>query len=303
MFFLTKIGLRKFYLILFTSKSKNSPSLTNFLNDIPRDYRLGNSYKLFKIIKLIYIKMAESVKKLSSCDCINCANNIYIINKQEPKNCNYSNYFECKERIKFKDQIEPMNKTGYDYLNPQSVTNLYAKDFYEVDCEKEQIGGNCHDMVYSSFDPRLISGSHNGQRILLDRPPLDDGIKLANVYTDPNLKNYGKSIYKNYSDINNGQFLYYIDKSIEDDLFKPNFENPASVKGEIYKDPMGSTYPEYKRYPLVDNNYLHTKNRKYRYGLSSIDDTNEFREDIMHLQMRRQDRRRYEPRWTGNITY
>ena len=247
--------------------------------------------------------MAEAVKNLSSCDCINCKKNLYIMSKQEPKNCNFSPYFECKNTYEFKNQIEPLNKTGYDYLNPQVITNSYAKDFYPVDCEKTQIGGNCHDTVYTSFDPRLVSGAHNGQKLFLDTPPLDDSIKLADIYTDPNLKNYGKSIYKNYSDIKNGQIMYYIDKSIEDSLFQPNFENPANVRGNIYKDPMGSTYPEYKRYPLIDNNFLHTKNRKYRYGLSSIDDSNEFREDIIHLQMRPQDRRRYEPRWTGNTSY
>ena len=247
--------------------------------------------------------MIEPVKNLSSCNCMNCYNNIYIMNSQVPKNCNFSPYFECNEKYKFKDQNEPMNKTGYDYLNPQSVTNLYAKDFYEVDCEKQQIGGNCHDILYSSSDPRLISNAHGGQKILLDRPALDDNVKLADVYSEPTLSNYGKSIYKNYSGIKNGQFLYYIDKSIEDTVFQPNFENPSSVQGYIYKDPMGSTYPEYKRYPLIDSNYMHTKNRKYRYGLSSIDDTNEFREDIMNLQMRPQNRKRYETRWTGNITY
>jgi hypothetical protein len=86
-------------------------------------------------------------------------------------------------------------------------------------------------------------------------------------------------------------------------LFQPLFENASQVTGTIYKDPMGATYPEYHRIPIVDNNVLKTKNRNYSYGLSSINDTNEFREDIIHKQMRVNDRQRYAPRYTGNITY
>ena len=45
--------------------------------------------------------MIEPVKNLSSCNCMNCYNNIYIMNSQVPKNCNFSPYFECNEKYKF----------------------------------------------------------------------------------------------------------------------------------------------------------------------------------------------------------
>jgi hypothetical protein len=64
---------------------------------------------------------------------------------------------------------------------------------------------------------------------------------------------------------------------------------------------MSSTYPEYKRVPIANENVLNTKNRLYTDGLSSLSDTNEFREDIINLQMRPQNRINYAYRNTGNI--
>jgi hypothetical protein len=241
-------------------------------------------------------------RQQSSCDCYNCKNNMYILEKQSPKNCNFSPYFECNNRLTFKNQNEPANKIGYEYLNPYATSKSLASDFYKVDCGKDPTMGNCSTTLYSSTDPRLISAAHNGQILSLDSPPIDESIKLSEVYTDPRLKYYGQK-YNNYSDINAGQITYYVDKSIEDTLFQPLFENPSNVTGKIYKDPMSSVYPEYHRTPIKNNNVLKTKNRIYTNGLSWLDDSNETREDIMHLQMRQHDRSRYEPRWTGDVFY
>jgi hypothetical protein len=236
-------------------------------------------------------------KELSSCDCYNCSDNLYINQKRYSNNCDFNPYFECKNRLKFKEQIEPLNDKGYTFLNPESVSKAYAPDFYKIDCSDVPQG-----YAYTSTDPRLISIMHNGQVLPLDRPPTDESIKLKDIYTDPKMNYYGKR-YNEYQDINVGQILYYIDKSIEDDLFQPVFENPSEVQGTIYKDPMGATYPEYARTPIKNNNVLKTKNRTYTYGLSSIDDINEFREDIIHKQMRVNDRSRYSSRYSGNIVY
>lgn len=197
-------------------------------------------------------------------------------------NCNVYN------KKPFKSQIEPLNKQGFEYINPKAISNSYATDFYN------------YENGYLSYDPRLISAFHNGQRMVLDSPPIDNSIKLCQVYTDPTLSNYGKK-YNSYADVNTGDILYYIDKSREDTMYEPLFENPARVQGVMYQDPMGTVYPEYKRVPVKNNNVMSTKNRRYSYGLSAIDDINEFREDIIHLQMRRADRKRYEPRYTGDI--
>ena len=239
--------------------------------------------------------------QVSSCDCYNCANNLQKPEKKYATNCDFSPYFECKNRYLFKTQVEPDNKTGTVLLNPTNISKSYAADFYPVDCSKSPIG-DFTGTGYSSTDPRLISSAHFGQILVLDKPPTDEDIKLKDVYTDPRMKYYGQK-YNDYRDINAGQIMYYIDKSIEDTLYQPIFENPAEIEGHLYKDPMGGTYPEYWRTPVKNNNVLKTKNRTYSQGLSSIDDTNEFREDIIHKQMRVNDRRRYEPRYTGNISY
>ena len=243
----------------------------------------------------------DNFTSLSSCTCYECNKNKYAFGIQRPKNCNFSPYFECKNRLTFKMQEEPVNKTGFEFLNPLATTKSYAKDFVRVPCADGSLGKDCSHVYYSS-DPRLISLGHNGQVLPLDRPPIDEFVKLSEVYTDPRLNYYGQ-VYGNYSDINAGQITYYIDKSIEDTLFKPLFVNDSVVDGEIYKDPMGSTYPEYKRIPLKQQNVLKTRNRDYEHGLSWLEDSIETREDLMNLQMRQQDRRRYEPRWTGNRVY
>jgi hypothetical protein len=226
----------------------------------------------------------------SSCNCATCDIQPNFVNPTLQTNCNFNNkYFSCKNRAYIGDKIEPTNQSGYEFINPEVISSAYAPEFYKVNCE--DIGE-----VYTSQDPRLISIFHNGQVTPLDVPPTDHSIKLADIYTHPTMKNYGVR-YKNYADIKAGQILYYNDKSIEDDLFQPNFANPARVTTTIYSDPMGGTYPEYLRTPVRGNNVMSTQGRRYTYGLSSIDDQNEFREDIMHLQMRPQDRTRYTTRW------
>ena len=236
--------------------------------------------------------MKSSLQQISSCDCYNCKASNFNMRKQYPKNADTDPYFDCINKLSFKKQIEPSNKSGYEFINPKVISNAYASDFQKSDTNK-----------YLSNDPRLISGAHNGQILELDRPPTDHHIKLQDIYTDPTMINYGRQ-YSNYSDIKAGDILYYTDKSIEDDLFYPLFENPANVEGVLYKDQMaGIAYPEYNRCHVYNPHLLKTKNRKFRYGLSSLNDTNEFREDLMHLQMRTQDRKRYVPRWTGDTTY
>ena len=235
---------------------------------------------------------------LSSCNCYSCKTNLFKLTKQTPKNCNFAKELECKNRINFKTQVEPMNKQGYNFINPETWTNYYADDFFTVNCKENDYPEN----IYTSNDPRLISSAHNGQVLGLDRPPVDHTIKLKDIYTDPNMPNFGKK-YVNYEDIKAGDIAYYIDKSIEDALFQPNFEKGANVTSRIYKDPMGGTYPEYVRIPVKYENVIKTKNKQYTDILSFLEQTNENKEDLMNLQMRNMNKKRYEPRWTGDRTY
>jgi hypothetical protein len=223
---------------------------------------------------------------------------LHKLTKQIPRSCNFAKQLECKNRINFKIQTEPSNKSGYYYLNPETYTDYYANDFFPIKCNEY----NYPSVVYTSNDPRLVSPAHNGQVLGLDRPAVDESVKLSEIYTDPRMKNFGIR-YNNYEDIKVGQISYYIDKSQEDALFQPNFENPSNVTSRIYKDPMGGTYPEYIRIPLKYENVLKTKNKTYADGLSFLEQTNENKEDLMNLQMRNINKKRYEPRWTGERYY
>ena len=210
--------------------------------------------------------------------------------------CNIAGYNNCGKKEIFKQQIEPRLLVDYNILNKDVYANAYDKTFQKIDCKDNK---SCNSTVYTTNDPRLVSVVNGGQIQTLDRPPLNATIKLADIYTDPSLKNYGAT-YKSYDDINAGDIFYYIDKSIEDAFFQPNFTNPSNVTGVIYKDPMSAIKPEYIRTPLKENNLLDTsKNRSYNGGLSFLSDTTEHREDLMSKQMYKTNKNRYSSRWTG----
>ena len=200
-------------------------------------------------------------------------------------NCNFSS--DCvKDRIfKVEKNSQQQSENRYINLNPKAITNAYYKNVYEID------NTACNTKGYGSTHPKLISAFHNGQRLELDYPPLDPDIKLADIYTNPNLVNYGKK-YNNYSDINVGNIMYYVDNEIKPAFFGPLFTNDSVTVGTNYIDPMSSIKPNYQRIPIKNSN-----KKGYSGCLSFIDDTSETREDIMSLQMRPNNRKRYATRW------
>lgn len=216
----------------------------------------------------------------------------YPTNMSVP-NCDFSS-FDCVNEIPFKSSIEPgLDKNLFQNLNPRVYTDAYAKDFSRVSCERDK---GCKT-VYASSDPRLVSSSHNGQVLTLDRPPIDDSMQLKDICSDKNLNCYGQN-YRNYFDVNAGQIMYYVDGSISDPFFTPVFSTQARVFSTVYKDPMGSLKPHYYREPLKCNNPLDTTHDTYVGGLSWMQDSDSFREDIMSKQMSRINQQRYEPRWS-----
>jgi hypothetical protein len=205
--------------------------------------------------------------------------------------CDFAPY-ELSNNSSFLCEITPQYKTGYHYINPGVLANdTQAADFEKVSCPLSQ---GCKT-VYASPDPRLIDVLRNST-MTLDRPPLDSSIKLKDINTTESLRGYGQN-YRTYSDINAGQIYYYIDKSIEDPFFSPNFTIPAQTNGLLYRDPMGGMDPEYNREPLTKRDCLNTKNSNYIGGLSWMEDTTEHREDILSKQMSRQNREKYSARW------
>ena len=241
----------------------------------------------------------------SSCNCYDCANKTYIFNNKgfptnmSVRNNDFSNYYDCIDKKLFKSQTEPRNLKGFDYINPYTISKMYDKTFIEI----KDPGANKDGKVYTSNDPRLVSVGHFGQKLELDKPPINGAMKLDDIYTDPNMKFYGQT-YNTYADINAGQIMYYIDKSIEDAEFEPLFTNNSLVKGTIFKDPMGAMKPQYNRTPIIKTNLLDTKHDNYKdVGLSWIRDSQESREDLLALKMRKHNEQRYEPRWTGNTLF
>ena len=198
-------------------------------------------------------------------------------------NCDFNNF---KNGEVFRFDVEPKQETAKDeflLLNPSIYLNNYEKDFIRM--------GKTETFV--STDPRLISAAHNGQILSLDRPAFLGEVKLKDVYTDPTLKNYGKTYYKDYNDIRAGQIMYYIDKSISDPFFKPVYANQSLALGRNYVDPMTSYKPSYQRIPVIAK-----REQNYAGGLSFLEDTGEFREDLMSYQMSVRNRQKYEARWT-----
>ena len=201
-------------------------------------------------------------------------------------NCNFAS--DCvKDRI-FKVERNNYQKKkaspSYTNINPISRINGYYKNVYDVE------NTACGTKGFGSTNPRLISASHNGQKLELDLPPTDTDIKLKDIYTDPRMVNYGQK-YNNYSDIKVGQIMYYVDNDIKSPFFNQLFTNESVTVGTNYIDPMSSLKPEYKRIPVKEFP------KRSSGCLSFIDDTSETREDLLSLQMRPNNRKRYETRW------
>jgi ribosomal protein S27E len=233
----------------------------------------------------------------SSCKCYNCSEDIQhspsngIPTNLSVRNCNVSSYYDCHFRKQFGNNIQPNPKTGFKLLNPQAMLEKYSPEFQKMKCRDDK---NC-STVYASNDPRLIDIPRS-QVMPLNLPPIDGSVPLIDVNTSSVLNNYGQG-YRTYSDINAGQITYYVDKSIEDPFFKPNFVTSAEMSSAIYKDPMGGMKPQYERFPLKCNNPINTDNTQHDYCLSWMDDTTSHREDIMARQMRKRNEQRWEPRW------
>jgi hypothetical protein len=241
------------------------------------------------------LKFPENFERIKNMSCI-CAEsngiNGYPTNKAVG-GCVFPKYLGYM--YPFKLDIEPKQKVGMEIYNPQAMERKYDKSF-SIMCNKTQ--GTCNKVRYTSNDPRLISVAHNGQLLELDAPPINGAMKLKDIIDNRDLDDYGKR-YKSYSDISAGDITYYNDRSIEDAFFNPTFVNPAFVEGLMYQDPMGSMKPQYHRTPTTHRDVYVTKNAQYRTGLSWLDDSNETREDIMSLQMRKMNQERWAPRWTG----
>lgn len=236
----------------------------------------------------------------SSCDCYRCTEIMYknmesgIPSNMSTTNCNTPEMLSCYNITPpFLDTIGPQNQGGYKYLNPNVYESKYATDSNAITCPNNQ---GCPKLQFASGDPRLVSASHSGQILTLDRPPIETQPLLSSLSTDKTLDKYGQN-YRTYNDVNAGHVMYYVDKSRVDAFSGPVFTVPAQTVGYLYQDPMGSITPEYNRIPLKCANHINTMRSKYNGGLSWIEDSQEQREDLISKQMFRINQERWDPRW------
>lgn len=192
-------------------------------------------------------------------------------------NCTSANFFTQSN--------QPLGLEGVSEYNPQATTHFFAPDFKVTE-----------ENTYTSYDPRLVSNQHNGQRLTLNTPPVDHSVKMRDVY---NKRLFQTGYYQNYNDVTAGDITYYIDSSIATPLYLPVYASTAQVTGYNYVDPMGSGKPHYLRTPLTHCNPILDKQWKTMYadGLSSISDTNEFREDLINKQQQATLQQSYVARW------
>ena len=216
------------------------------------------------------------------------------------ENCDFSTYFDCYPQYQFSEDIEPKHEQGITTLNPQVYLENYSKDFIPIPLRKRYEKSACPTTQFYSPDPRLISSTHSGQVLTLDRPPLEYSMKLDKVADDKSLDGYGQN-YRTYNDINAGQITYYIDKSIQDPFFNPLYVTSADAEGVLYKDPMGGIKAKYYRHPLRDDNPIGQPERdNYEGKLSWMQDSLGHRQDILALQMRKMNEDKWMPRWKNN---
>ena len=229
------------------------------------------------------------------CD-VNCKNTYPVCETNRKTNlsmktCNSSDFFNCYSTIELKKEIQPQDKTGIYELNPDVYYNKIAKGFDKIGCKTD-----CPNETYISTDPRLLDVLRS-QYLPLDRPPMSGNVKLKDVY-NKNLDNYKTGFSGNYSDINDGQITYYIDRSIESAFYKPVYSEPSEETTVLFKDPMGSIKPEYNRTAIINTqNPTTTSYPCYPYHLSFLQDTQSFREDLISLQQRKNNQEKWSARW------
>lgn len=208
-----------------------------------------------------------------------------------------SPYFDCYYTAELQKNIQPICDTGTRVLNPQMYTSKIAEGFDKVGCSvaKGVPGGT----TFISRDPRQFNAAR-AEYLPIDTPPIDGDVRLKNIYNEE-YDNYGNlGGFQPYSTIKDGQIMYYLDHSIADAFYHPVFSEPAQQTLNLYKDPMGAMKPEANRKALINTeNPATTQPTFYPYCLSSIQDSQSYREDLMALQQRKHNQEKWSVRWGG----
>jgi len=175
-----------------------------------------------------------------------------------------------------------MSKTNFTAKNTPTYTYLNTLGIEQSPYFEKTKEGKFTSKV---ADSRLVDPLHNYNMQLNEKPSQVIYDMFAdNVSGNPALKNYGRN-YTDYASVNAGQIKYYIDKDLAEPFFNPVYGMKSESVGITYRDPMGNVAPTYnKEYPKED----------IPCGLSCINDSTKFRDDITSLQQRTHNSQKYE---------
>jgi hypothetical protein len=180
----------------------------------------------------------------------------------------------CKNDIDNTYRITRIDQEPQVKLDPKPYTLL--NENFGLTLRKDFKQGK--DGHWYSEDPRTRRNFLN-ESIPLDRPAYTTDVQLKNIYTDPELNNYGKN-YKTYSDINAGQYQYYLDTDMIFPYDTPVFSIDSQVVKSVFKDPMGGMIYQFDRYPYTMNNQAYSDYQVDRDQLA-------YREDLLSRGLRR----------------
>ena len=239
----------------------------------------------------------------SSCPCEKCPEGpVENVNLPYPKNviqsslslnnCETQDLYTCTDTRTTRETNEPTlpEPDKITILNPDFGL-FYAKDFQEENCQD-----NYCPRVFATRDPRLIDQARS-QMLSLDRPVYTgvdaNPVLMENLYDNAN-NAFAAKPYKTYSDINSGDYRYFVDKQLADAFPTPLFEIESAVQDQVYIDPMGGVKPQYTKRPLTINN---RNISDYQFDRDEI----AFREDIMSSQMTKMNYRDWNKAWGHNL--
>jgi hypothetical protein len=190
----------------------------------------------------------------------------YILNDIQP------NTYVKKDYCKTNNLCQ--NTKTYTYLNKRGVE---SSPFFEKSSE----------CGYKSTipDARLYDTSRN-YNMHLDITPIQVPYDVKHDTIDGMGESYGRN-YKSYETVNAGQIQYYVDKEIAQPFFSPVYAMPSETHAIVYTDPMGTKKPQFTK--KFNNDRLQHTNT-----LSWLEDTTKHREDIMSLQQRTNNEKRYD---------
>ena len=193
--------------------------------------------------------------------------------------CNFNNFGTFN---KLESRREPYHiiKKECTLLNPHGERAL---DF---------VADKTH--TYKSTDPRLYDIPRNTQ-MTLDRPPADGQIFPENIHGNKTLENHKVRSYTNYADINSGQIVYYTDPRVSVPFVRDIYTDQSNEYSILYKNPMDVVSTIYMKQPIEKPDYFNTTKSGafYRGGLSWIQDSCSFREDIISRQQIKNNSQKY----------